>query len=598
LLLPHWQTSLYFSSDREFERRVLALLQIVWPELMPMHAMQDWDAKGIDLAQKPARDDAPLPLVVQCKGFKVRPIGRDQQRQMLKSVEDFRQSGEHCERYLLIHNREGGDRELAAPIQRALDQLVIDGKASTAELWDLRKFLKETARLLLRALDERLTQRSREMLRLREERLRFGSINISPVPAREGTLELSSSTRWDPVWRNPHSDGDVANLLRAARREQWVLLCGEFGAGKTTSVLHASAAQGRTVLVIPCGDLPPASFGGPTTTLFMSVAHLLDVVPLLPFDDRGELSLDFGRLLARLLRQPNTRFVLVLDGLDENRAFVRLDGLRRLSNTLADLRAPVVLTTRSEHLYSMLADFGSSFEQLSWKHGRRRPRIMQLEPWTTEEVESFVHQAGEAASNDEERERLQSLSAVLANDLGRDLYGDLPSNPFLLALLAEDVVNNGLHQLSRAGLVESWSRKKLVRDRDQTMRAVLDEELPLDAYVEQVMLLMEDIAVGMTEEADGVVELLESIDSETIVDMTRLRFPKAPNSVVPILLTTLLAPIPGSRAGVRFAYRLFHEYFVSRSLARDGRSANAYPGAVQDLMAEIHADAQGPRASD
>jgi hypothetical protein len=57
------------ADSREFERRVLPILRLAWPDAIAPPALNWLDQAGIDLMVW--SDAQPFPLLVQCKGFKV-----------------------------------------------------------------------------------------------------------------------------------------------------------------------------------------------------------------------------------------------------------------------------------------------------------------------------------------------------------------------------------------------------------------------------------------------------------------------------------------------------------------------------------------------
>lgn len=57
------------SDSREFERGVLPILRLAWPDAIPPPALNWLDQAGIDIMIW--SDAQPFPLLVQCKGFKV-----------------------------------------------------------------------------------------------------------------------------------------------------------------------------------------------------------------------------------------------------------------------------------------------------------------------------------------------------------------------------------------------------------------------------------------------------------------------------------------------------------------------------------------------
>jgi hypothetical protein len=64
----------------------------------------------------------------------------------------------------------------------------------------------------------------------------------------------------------------------------------------------------------------------------------------------------------------------VIDGLDENRLYGRAEGIRQLSNELAEVGCPVILTTRREHLDSTFSVSVSLLARIFCLRSSRRLR--------------------------------------------------------------------------------------------------------------------------------------------------------------------------------------------------------------------------------
>src|SRR5258707_865854 len=93
-----WSGMLARSTERDFERLVLPFLRLFWPTIDQVPARGNWDSAGIDLLVW--TEGNPFTCAVQCKGFAVQELGRDQLRQALESIESFSSSGHRCDIYL------------------------------------------------------------------------------------------------------------------------------------------------------------------------------------------------------------------------------------------------------------------------------------------------------------------------------------------------------------------------------------------------------------------------------------------------------------------------------------------------------------------
>ena len=130
------------SSDRDFERKVLPLLRLYWPQLQQVVPLKEMDRAGIDLFATDS--DGKLVCVVQCKGFtKHQEFLMDQIPQAEKSVRSFINSDYHCENYLFIHNRDGKNREVYKALVSLCNSLVEKGSAARVEVIDRQSLIKK-----------------------------------------------------------------------------------------------------------------------------------------------------------------------------------------------------------------------------------------------------------------------------------------------------------------------------------------------------------------------------------------------------------------------------------------------------------------------
>jgi hypothetical protein len=183
----------------------------------------------------------------------------------------------------------------------------------------------------------------------------------------------------------------------------------------------------------------------------------------------------------------------VIDGLDENRLYLRPEGFQLLNNQLAELKCPIVLTTRLEHLSSMFGNFESLLEGLgSGRRSATAARLLTLKPWTAAEVTLFVEAAHRNVTG-EERARVALFSDALREGRLTQLYGDLPFHPLFLQFILDDVCSEGLAARRRTELIRSWVQRKIYRDIDKHGSPI---DQPIDRYeiVGNMARLMEAVA--------------------------------------------------------------------------------------------------------
>lgn len=572
--------------ERDFERKVLPLLRLFWPEMVQVPPRDRWDRKGIDLFAW--TEDGPFPCVVQCKGFHVQRLERDQVHQTLQSIETFAASDVQCLEYLVLYNRDGGHRDYVTVVSAALQELVANQRVPSAELWDIDMLLSKVAQLVTRRVTNALRLESTELYGKLTSLFRFGQLYLPEVPIQEERLHF----RRDRPCVREEVGGvrsmEVARLLADATEARWTLLTGNFGAGKTTSSLHSVMEGGRIVIYAACAALKADRLRSSTNALLTELIGATGAFDDFADDDRALLEGLAGPTLAKLLRRPETRYSILLDALDETVAYATVEGLQQLSNQLSELECPIILTTRKEHFEALFGDFSVAFTALGEKNAPARyARHLLLLPWSRANALDLVRRSlGEADSA--ELPRLQKLEqAILAGDDER-FYGDLLGNPLFLQFILEDVAVDGMRKRSRAELIRDWAERKIRRDiarRPSGFMAGLDVE----EAVARMMATMEDVAAVMTTR-EPPYELLESIPGATVEYAAAKRFdlPRAP--IVEVLLNSLLvtnSERKGTTLEIGFVFRVVQEFFLASSRRREGLPMAGYPESVLGFWREM-----------
>jgi hypothetical protein len=567
---------------------VIPFLRIIWPQIDQVPARRAWDAKGIDLLVW--TDDGQFPCAVQCKGFTVQELGRDQLRQVLDSIDTFSNSFTKCNTYIILHNRDGKNAEFRNAVQKRLENLVASGQVNHAELWDRQQLLTRAEQRLKEMITDSLHTYSFELLKSYQRLFSFGQSFVRNVPVKQFNLRFR---RYEPCVRIPlHSEKLVSasELVLSRTQARWTLLAAQFGMGKTTTVLHAATSSKHTVVLIECRSLPDRQDQLTSTSLLLEEG-LKSLGILHQFSDADQQVLyEVAALTFKaMLKRPHVPFVLIIDGLDENRFYSRLRGMEFLSNQLADLQCPVILTTRLEHLNAMFGDFSSAFQEFSVKQAPKRDaRLIELEPWNVAQAVELSTSAWRAASEGE-KEHLQTLVEMLRDDSYSSLYGDLPRNPLMLQFIIEDVADHGVRLSDRSSLIESWIKKKIRRDQSRVMRASVGEGLDVEDFTERVLKVMERVAGRMID--PGTHELLEVIDSQEVLDCSAPQFANA--DLLGLVLNSLLLPV-GPRRGenlpLTFAFRVVQEYLLARYLVRSREDESVYPKSIRDFIVQIQAD--------
>lgn len=253
--------TLSITTGRDFEREVLRLLKLKWPDLQQAKPLKTWDRLGVDLLVP--SDASPLPCVVQCKGLEVLEINNTHKKLALDSISKFQESGISTDHYLLIHNRDGKNRDFANEIESALKKLLSSGSAAKVALWDRQRFLGEVFAFVGDLLEQRLREYSRQTLTRFQELFRFGRCRVSSVPVTESRMKLKRNS---PAVLEEMVEQDALEISWHLKTQKgvprWSILVGNFGLGKTAAALHLGIQSDRVVIHVPCAAIPgDLSFG-------------------------------------------------------------------------------------------------------------------------------------------------------------------------------------------------------------------------------------------------------------------------------------------------------------------------------------------------
>jgi hypothetical protein len=591
---------LHEQEDRFFERGVERVLRLRFPSITQPPPQQKLDRLGIDLI---ARDDAgAIDVAVQCKGFAVTIPGPDQLRQAKASIEKFANSGLHARLFIFVHNRDGRAREFTSEVKKLLAGLVSSGRCNEVEFLDVNDLLNSCKA----ALRTRLTAGLRRVAekKLREFRELFAVMGdpLMDVPATEHRLLLNPTGPANLDVVAPARRRNVRELLRSRSDSKFTLLVGNFGVGKSTAGLLAAASEQAdepTIIFAECAYFSYDRIGSGLSVLLEEALKAAGV-----FDDFPSNDHDMYRLASPLLREelgnrgqtldaPH-RYVFLLDGLDENRLYARPDGMAVLINSLADLRCPIVLTTRREHFVAIFEDMQTGRLIFGQRHGWKTPiRLFALEPWERDDITAFVGGCIaqlKTTGKDTEAAHLSEFLDLLGSGRESEFYGDLAAHPLFLRLILDEVAAHGVRRTGRAKLLLDWSLHKIERDIKSKARAAGQGWEFERGFANRMMQLMEEIAALMTAEANGETRLLESIGIDAVLGIASRYFPKDDDVLLKVALNSLLIPhrlLDNAGFTMHFVYRIFHEFFLACHAVRHGIAPQAPGTHVAEFMAEL-----------
>jgi hypothetical protein len=562
---PHLASKLATATKGDFERCVLPLLRMFWPSIIRTQGQAELDRAGIDLVVHV--DNGPFPCVVQCKGFySQEDIGRSQVKQIASSIESFISSRFVCDNYLILHNRTGQNQEAVVEINLVLEKLLSSGKARVAEQWDRQEFLKRLKKRMLAVVAERTREFSEVLVRQLNSAFTYGAVVVPLVPVAEQTLSLRRNATVEMSEKSEVRRRPISSILANSSERRWMLLVGPFGSGKSTAALHAAISEGRTVLYVRCQDIsPPYSTSG-TNLLLRKIVESLNLFDDFNDEDRTQLERLAGPSLRVLLTRADVDAVLVLDGLDESRAFATPVAMAELSSALAEIRCPVVFTTRFEHLQSTFGDVSYFLATLSLKGGSKRlGGLLTLERWGEQEILEFLQGAIDASAG-EERENLKRFRERVASSNLQGWEMEVCSHPLFLQLMAEEVALGTFFEGTYAGLLQRWSERKIRRDLTVN-RALPGKAIDATSFVELMFDLMGRAAFLMTEIGDGKRALIERLPATILQSEAETVFRTDHVTLSELVCSSLIVPV-GFRAfgrpmHVRFFLKVFHEFFLA-----------------------------------
>jgi len=112
-----------------------------------------------------------------------------------------------------------------------------------------------------------------------------------------------------------------------------------------------------------------------------------------------------------------------------------------------------------------------------------------------------------------------------------------------------------------------------------------------------LLCFMEATALRMVHRDGQGIALTETIDEHVVAEEVERFLPIPGASVLGVLLNSVLVSAgnrQGSTLRIGFLYRVLQEYFVAAALARQGLSADGFPGEVPALHGEITSFRRGP----
>lgn len=542
------------SRVESFAAALLPFLHLLWPEarLTPELARE-----GVDIAA-----GSPIAVAVHCSGADTGAMRR--------ALEAFRQSPHVVRDFIVIIRREEKTFAYREALKLSLDRLVAEGKAQRALVWNHRDDVVYAAfELMLERVLHALEKWNAAMLdeQARIERT-LGAVPVRNVPFHRYQLRIDATSLWPEPMQAFDSIGDVtATLLQQDQRLLHVLL-GAAGFGKTTSVMQAARERALQWLVIPAARIPADAANA--QSLFETALDFDELLAGATATERSTWQKIIGPVL-KYLTQIRSGIGIIVDGLDESPVIGRSYGLHTFFNFFRRALVPVIVTMRSEFWSHRRGDFAPGKSAV--ESTVQTLDVIELQPWTDEQiVEAARLRLGEVRQPPA-RARVDSfIRAVQSGEYAR-YYGDIPRTPLFLRFILDVLDRRDPRNVSRAELFRSWAEQKIARD-VRMPKAKGGARLPIRVGVrtaaetiDVAMRVMTAAAVCMTTIRGGAVEILPDCAFDEIRETMGKEAPDSPESLA---LNSLLIITSVAESRIRFAHRVFQEFFVAEAASRFG----------------------------
>jgi hypothetical protein len=559
----------------DFQRAILPFLHIIDPSTRGTPPLSSGDIAGADFLHWSR--ESPLPLIVQAKGFRVpaHELGENQVKQCRKSIQSFARSGLRARRYWLIHNRDGRRTDFRSAVEEDLGKLMESGGVEEAVLLDVRQFILRAFDAMFQHVRDAFEEK--RLTPLEPEQV-FASQDLVPlaeIPFTISNVVITQRGLTDDV-KPEEMLGDPAAVLSDTAQSRFSLLLGEFGFGKTTTALRALRHYPGEIhpLLVSAATIDPNTVG--TRDFFRQCVNMEKLLADFPAEDRSILKKMARPAIERVLFDPKSNVVLIVDALDESAVLARHQGMQNFFNMLWATKVPIILTMRTEFWLQRLEDFSTfdgPYPTVRSENRRKKPwRVIELLPWRDAQIVELIARRIASEENDDVRTRLQQLKGRIEDGGYQKFYGDIPRRPLFLRMILDSVAEWGIQPTTRVGLFTNWITAKIRRDRREPMRLgggrapVLTPDEPLTVVQEAAWLAMEIAAAKMAILSENSLELTNSCYVEDVLyESRRLAQITDPTGMY---LHSLLLPVASQQIGeaqrLRFAHRAFQEFFLAR----------------------------------
>jgi hypothetical protein len=558
------------AEGRDFERKVLPFLRIIWADTILPQPLRTHDRGGVDILRWKNRKDKSIPLAVQCKGFHVgdSELGTNQVKQCEESIDTFIKKSFKADVYILIHNREPNS-VFQKQVEMKLSELKKLGRVKEAYVWDYL--------MLTRKASLKIRERCRQYLSLDEPKANNLSLD-KPIcaPLEQVPLKIVEMifNRNQKVSETPVTEkiADPAQELLNTHISNLSLVLAKAGYGKTTSALRTFQFSDKRIFYLSAATLPRD--GNSKNALFKTWITFDEMYQQVSDEDFPLLEQLISPALEYLLKDSKQPIILILDALDESIYFSRPNGLQDLFNHIADVKVPVILLAREEYWATKQEHFAASFGQQAVKQDKnikRKAAVIRLKDWSKEQIKAFAERYKLELSGPEKDNLDEFINLVKTGDY-ENVYGDIPKRPLFLNYILESVAFEGIKSKSRAKLFYDWVCLKIKRDFRNPILAggegrssilhnrILNNE---DEVLRLAFKTMKIAASTMTLVQNNRLELLPFCDIEEI----KAESPDLAISLdaVGLFLHSLLEQEKSTaeKQTVRFSHRTYQEFFLA-----------------------------------
>ncbi|MGV0821046.1 NACHT domain-containing protein [Martelella sp. AMO21009] len=559
------------ASWHDFAAIVENILGAILPNITQSKHLLQLDREGVDVYQ--FEDETfQIGLAVQCKGYE-REWHSERVEDLKGEIAKFIRKAQPVNEYWLVLNRSIPNTNDRKAIESALAGIVSAGKAKTAKLLDLDKFIKEVSS---RAAEKfrQLSQTSRQAL-ADDYRARMASVDYLPhIPFRN--LDAAKTDVTSHIIQAMHSY--VANAKPAHtgryRKSPRYLITGSFGFGKTLG-LHALgelwAQENHDVYFFPAANLSERAFVN-------SAGLLSDVMLQIVDDDLAENEMALGILQDACKHAFRTSYpLLLIDAIDESQFWNDPERLSMLWFSIEQLGIPAVVTVRDELFDSRPLDFATSDSKPFFER-------LQLTDWDHSLMTRFLDRfASQRDANPPDT--FLAFRHVVASGRYEDHYGDIPKRPLFLSMLAEDAWQGDDPELELYRLYGKYFRTKLQRDWASVAapgRLVRGKEIARqfgkEEAAEALIRMMQKLALVLHERKDDPSSPEASTFTEEVLRTCVTGTIGPVDQIEDVLFTSLIQPAgrdPITKHRVyRFAHQSFRDWFLARALVEQRADTN------------------------